>query len=153
MLMVSTPLVLLAHAAATLFMVGLIWFVQVVHYPLFAKVGPDAFVPYAVAHGTLTGLVVGPPMLLELLTAGWLVVRPPPGVNPLVPWVGLALVGLLWLSTGFVQVPLHETLRAGFQQEAWRRLVVTNLLRTALWTGRGGLALFMLWRAMTRAEC
>jgi hypothetical protein len=27
---------LLAHAAATLFMVGVIWFVQLVHYPLFA---------------------------------------------------------------------------------------------------------------------
>jgi hypothetical protein len=153
MLTVATPLVLLAHAAATLFMVGLIWFVQVVHYPLFAKVGPDVFVPYAASHGNLTSLVVGPPMLLELLTAVWLVVRPPPGVNPVVPWVGLALVGLLWLSTGLVQVPLHETLRAGFQPDAWRRLVVTNLLRTALWTGRGGLVLFMLWRAMTRPEC
>lgn len=60
MLTVGTPLVLLAHAAATLFMVGLIWFVQVVHYPLFAKVGPDVFVPYAASHGNLTGLVVGP---------------------------------------------------------------------------------------------
>ncbi|HEX8438362.1 hypothetical protein [Archangium sp.] len=151
--MFSTPLVLLAHAAATLFMVGVIWFVQVVHYPLFAKVGSDAFVPYAAAHGTLTGYIVGPPMVLELLTAVWLVAHPPPGVNPLVPWVGLALVGALWLSTFFVQVPLHESLRAAFQPEAWRRLVVTNLWRTALWTVRGGLVLYVLWRAMTRAEC
>ncbi len=151
--MPSAPLVLLAHTAATLFMVGVIWFVQVVHYPLFARVGPDAFVPYAAVHGTLTGYVVGPPMVLELLTAVGLVVRPPPGVNPLVPWVGLALVGALWLSTFFVQVPLHETLRAGFQPEAWRRLVMTNLWRTALWSIRGALALYLLWRAMGRAEC
>ena len=151
--MIGTPLVLLAHAAATLFMVGLIWFVQVVHYPLFAKVGSDVFVPYAASHGTLTSLVVGPPMLLELLTAVWLVLRPPSQVNPVVLWVGLALVGLLWLSTAFVQVPLHETLRAGFQPEPWKRLVVTNSLRTALWTVRGGLVLFMLWRAMARPEC
>ena len=34
-------LLLLLHAAATLFMTGLIWFVQVVHYPLFARVGED----------------------------------------------------------------------------------------------------------------
>ncbi|MFY0528690.1 hypothetical protein ACN28I_37835 [Archangium gephyra] len=44
--MPSTPLVLLAHAAATLFMVGLIWFVQVVHYPLFSRVvGPPRSPP------------------------------------------------------------------------------------------------------------
>ena len=36
-------LILLGHLAATLFMVGVIWFVQVVHYPLFAKVGATAF--------------------------------------------------------------------------------------------------------------
>jgi hypothetical protein len=86
--MPGTALVLLAHAAATLFMVGLIWFVQVVHYPLFSRVGSDAFVPYAAAHGVLTTWVVGPPMLLEFATAGWLAPRPPPGVNPVVPWVG-----------------------------------------------------------------
>jgi hypothetical protein len=52
----------------------------------------------------------------------------------------------------FVQVPLHESLRAGIQPEAWRWLVVTNPWRTALWTARGGLALCLPWHAMTRAE-
>lgn len=151
--MPSTALILLAHAAATLYMVGLIWFVQVVHYPLFSRVGADGFVPYAAAHGTLTTWVVGPPMLLELVTAGWLALHPPPGVGPEVAWGGLALVAALWLSTFFLQVPLHESLRTGFQPDVWRRLVATNLLRTALWTVRGGLGLFMLWRAMARTEC
>jgi hypothetical protein len=31
--------VLLANLSATLFMVSVIWFVQMVHYPLFARVG------------------------------------------------------------------------------------------------------------------
>ncbi len=35
--------VLLAHVAATLFMTGLIRFVQVVHYPLLARVGRGGF--------------------------------------------------------------------------------------------------------------
>lgn len=30
---------LLVHAAVTLYMTGVIWFVQVVHYPLFSCVG------------------------------------------------------------------------------------------------------------------
>ena len=38
---------LLAQTAATLFMTGVIWIVQTVHYPLFARVGRDEFREYA----------------------------------------------------------------------------------------------------------
>jgi hypothetical protein len=57
--------VLLANLAATLFMVGVIWFVQVVHYPLFSRVGSEKFSLYPKAHSRLTTYVVGPPMLVE----------------------------------------------------------------------------------------
>jgi hypothetical protein len=57
--------VLLAHLAATLFMVGVIWFVQVVHYPLFSRAGSEKFAIYSEAHSRLTTYVVGPPMLVE----------------------------------------------------------------------------------------
>ena len=36
---ISPDVLLLVHAASTLFMAGVIWFVQVVHYPLMASVG------------------------------------------------------------------------------------------------------------------
>ena len=58
--------ILLVHAAATLFMTGLIWFVQVVHYPLLANVGADGFAAYAQRHSSLTTWVAGPAMLIEL---------------------------------------------------------------------------------------
>jgi hypothetical protein len=60
--------VLLAHLAATLFMVGVIWFVQVIHYPLFSRVGPEKFSVYSEAHSRLTTYVVGSPMLVEFST-------------------------------------------------------------------------------------
>jgi hypothetical protein len=34
------------HLAATWFMVGLIWVIQIVHYPLFTSVGSDSFAEY-----------------------------------------------------------------------------------------------------------
>jgi hypothetical protein len=37
---------LLVHGFATLYMTGLIWFVQLVHYPLFAQVGRHAHLSY-----------------------------------------------------------------------------------------------------------
>ena len=37
---------LVIHLAATLFMVGLIWTIHYVHYPLFANVGEPAYVGF-----------------------------------------------------------------------------------------------------------
>ena len=58
-------LILLLQAAATLPMVGLIWFVQIVHYPLFGEVGHDRFADYERNHQNRTTLVVAPLMLVE----------------------------------------------------------------------------------------
>ena len=43
-------LVLLLQVVTTLFMVGVIWFVQVVHYPLMAHVGRAEAVAYEKSH-------------------------------------------------------------------------------------------------------
>ena len=46
-------------------MVGVVWFVPVVHYPLFARVASERLDLYSEAHSRFTGYVVGPPMLVE----------------------------------------------------------------------------------------
>jgi len=51
---------LVAHAAATLVMVGVIWFVQVVHYPLMARVSASEFAAYEREHQNRTTFVVAP---------------------------------------------------------------------------------------------
>jgi hypothetical protein len=48
---------LLTHAAATLVMVGVIWFVQIAHYPLMARVSAGEFAAYEREHQTRTTLV------------------------------------------------------------------------------------------------
>ena len=101
--------VLLVHLAATLVMVGVIWFVQIVHYPLFSRVGSGGFALYSDAHSRLTTYVVGPPMLVEAATALLLVFRRPEGVSLTAAVIGLALVGVVWLSTALLQVPRHST--------------------------------------------
>ena len=125
-----------AHAGATLFMTGVIWFVQVVHYPLFARTGPGGFADYEREHARRTGWIVGPAMTTELLLALALAAR-----GGAAAWAGLAMLAVIWLSTALVQVPLHRRLRGGFDAAAHRRLVRTNWLRTAAWTLRAALAL------------
>jgi hypothetical protein len=143
-MMAPMPLkLLLVQVAATLAMTGIIWFVQVVHYPLFALVGPAGFTQYEAAHATRTGWVVAPLMLAELSTSVALLdarLRPL-GISAALAWVGVALVAVLWISTGLIQVPLHNQLAAGYSAGAATRLVATNWLRTAVWTARSALVL------------
>jgi hypothetical protein len=132
--------VLAAHAFATLFMTGLIWFVQVVHYPLFDRVGKAEFAGYERQNTRRTGWVVGGPMLLELALA--LLLAWSPG-GPMA-WCGLGLLGIVWLSTAVGQMPAHFRLEQGFDAQAHRRLVRGNWIRTVGWTLRGVLAIVML---------
>ncbi len=142
-----TPTLLL-HAFCTLAMVGLIWFVQVIHYPLFAGVGADRFVAYEAWHVRRTTLVVGPLMLGEAASALALTLflgedRLPAAMV----WSGLGLLALCWLSTAFLQIPLHRRLERGWDAQAGRKLVMTNWVRTIAWTARGVLALALLHTA------
>ena len=128
-------LLLIANAAATWFMAGLIWFVRVVHYPMFADVGPDAFAAYHRRHTSRTTWVVIGPMCVELLTAAGLVWTRRAAWT----WAGLALVVLIWASTGLVQVPRHDRLGRGYDAAVVRSLRRTNWVRTVAWTIRAGL--------------
>ena len=132
------------HLVATAYMTGLIWFVQVVHYPLFAGVGERSFRSYEERHTTLTTWVVLPPMFAELGLAGWLALKATAEASALTA-TGLGMVLAVWLSTFAIQVPCHARLSAGFDHGAWRRLVVSNWIRTALWTGRCAVAAALLW--------
>jgi uncharacterized membrane protein len=137
-------MLLLLNAFATCFMTGLIWFVQIVHYPLFAAVGANEFKAYETAHQRLTTYVVAPVMILELLSAALLVLPGNAGGQRALSYVGLLLVLMLWTVTAFVQVPLHNQLTAGLDADAVSRLVRSNWVRTALWSVRSVLALWML---------
>jgi hypothetical protein len=132
---VSRPIVwlLLLNAATTLFMVGVIWFVQIVHYPLFSRVGEAAFAEYERHHARRTGWVVAMPMLLELGTAiatVWC-------IGDVLAWCGLGLLAVVWTSTGLWQVPAHRRLESGFDAVTHRRLMRTNWVRTVAWSARG----------------
>jgi hypothetical protein len=135
---------LLTHAAATWILLGVILVVQIVHYPLFRWVGADTFAAYQAQHMTRITWIVLPAMSVELATAVGLVAWRPPLLPAWQVWTGLALVGVIWISTALLQVPFHRTLTDGFDAHAHRRLVQTNWIRTAAWTLRAALALWML---------
>jgi len=126
-------LILLTQVFATLFMVGLIWFVQIVHYPLYANVGREQFSEYEGLHNRLTTWVVGPAMLIEMVTAVALL-KYSPHASSTLAWTGLGLLIVIWVST------------AAFSEGAYRKLVNTNWIRTVAWTARGVILMVITYR-------
>lgn len=134
----------IAHAAATWFMVGLIWTVQSVHYPLFARIGPAEFVEYERGHTTRIGRLLVVPAGTEVLTAALLVVAAPPAITPALIWFGGGLLAAAWIITALVQAPLHARLSRRHDPAGVVRLVRTNWWRTVLWSGRAVVAATMV---------
>jgi hypothetical protein len=137
----TTGPLILAQVVLCAFLCGLIWVVQGVLYPLFASVGPTEFPLYHAAEMSRITWIVAPAMLAELgLAVATLALH---RQEPLA-WGGAALVGLLWASTAFVQVPLHQHLvQRGADAAVIHHLVDSNWIRTAGWTAR--LALLLVW--------
>lgn len=136
----TRPLVL-AQVVLSAFLCGLIWVVQGVLYPLFGSVGPADFPAYHAAEMSRITWIVAPAMLAELGLA--LTTLALHRQEPLA-WGGAALVGVLWASTAFIQVPLHESLvQRGADTAAIQHLIDSNWIRTAGWTAR--LALLLVW--------
>lgn len=138
---------LLIHAAATTMMAGLVLFVAVVHYPLFALVPAEHFRGYALSHQRWTTVVVGPLMLAEMVTAGAIATAAPAGVPGWMPMAGLVLLGGVWVITFAVNVPQHERLAKEFSVSEHRGLVLAHGVRTVLWLARAGLAFWMVYAA------
>lgn len=141
------PPILALHAAATLMMTGLVWFVHAVHYPMFmavARGGDDQWREYEREHLRRTGMVIPPIMLPEAAAALALPFLPIDERAVPLAWFGLVLLAIVWISTFAGAVPMHARLERGFDPPSHRRLMRYNLLRALAWTARSAVALLLL---------
>lgn len=144
------PTLLLVNLSATWFMVGLIWLVQLVHYPLFARVGSEQWTQYHREHARQITYVVAPVMFVELTTSVLLPLLAARArgvgsteVGPL--WLAAGLTAAVWASTAFLQVPQHNRLTNEFDARTVAALVSGNWIRTLLWSARGLILAYLAW--------
>jgi hypothetical protein len=134
---------LLLHMAATWAMVGFIWTIQVLVYPLMKEVPEGAFPRFEAMHQRRVTAVIALFGPLEVVMAAVVFLT----VDAVPAWLSFgsgALLAAIWTSTAFFYAPLHARLAAGFDEQLHGRLVSTNWLRTIAWTLRGLAAAWML---------
>ena len=131
------------HFSLTLYMTGIIWLVQVIHYPLFKLVGENTFKDYHKTHIKKTSSVIAIPMVLELLTGLYLFIQNNGYRNNFAFLITTSLLVLTWAITFLISVPKHNILSNGQNELALSVLIKTNWIRTIAWTIRS-LILFSL---------
>lgn len=149
--MLSPVIVFAVNLGATLALTGVSWFVQLVHYPLFARVAEPGWPGYAAEQQRRLALAVGGPMLLELVTAALLVAAPPAWL-PRGMAAGLAaLVAIVWLLTFRLERPLRARLATRFDRPAHQALVLSHWVRVLAWWTRSSFLLLVASQVLTAA--
>jgi hypothetical protein len=145
-------LFLLLCTVVIFYVLGEIWFVQIVVYPLFGKVGEDEYVAYHKFYSSRITLPVILPGFASFLLPIALVFLRPESV-PL--WMALANVacGLVGLFvTVALEIPRHARLEQGGKQETViRELIRYNWPRTLALSASAFLTLLMLVAAFAPA--
>jgi hypothetical protein len=136
---------LLANLAATLFLTGLVWELQIVQFPLMLESGELDFPSYVKRQRTRNTLLMAPVMLIDLITAGWLLADP--GLPHRDVFHAALLILIIWLVTFGSIVPIHSKLARGYDEARVRTLIKRNWIRTVCWSLRGAI---MLWIAGRR---
>ena len=125
--------ILLAHIISTSIMCGVIWIVQLVHYPLFNFVRFEDFPQFEKSHCNRITFIVLPTMGIELVTAITLFYI---SHNNIIYQINLFLLILIWISTFLIQTRQHQKLSLGFDEKIYKNLVNFNWIRTILWSTR-----------------
>jgi hypothetical protein len=129
------------------FLTGLIWVIQLVHYPSFHYVDRKKFLAFNQYHQAAITVIVLPMMIFELFSAMALFYLYPK--QPILQ-ISLLLVIIIWLSTFFLSVPCHNKLLKEKKSETIKTLVKTNWIRTVAWSIRLGLASYLVYQLIEK---
>ena len=119
------------HYFSNVALFGLIWTIQLVHYPGFKYVDRQEFTAFTMMHTYKVTFFVAPLMLLEFSAALTLMVM---GWFSVLPVLFFIIILMVWASTFLMSVPYHQRLARGKDEAVIDKLIQTNWIRTILWT-------------------
>ena len=120
------------HLISTSLMVGIIWVIQVVHYPSFHFIGNSRYISFQKFHMERISYIVIPIMLVESISGFLLIYYE---LNPIL-LISMVLLLSIWMLTVFFFALVHQKLVSGYQVGMVAKLVKINWVRTLLWTLR-----------------
>lgn len=106
----------------------LIWLVQLILYPTFAVIEEEHFYSWHTRFSAMISLVVTPLMVIQAAIEAVVMISD-------IRWWRISSIAIIWLATFFLSIPCHRRLHTlGKDARTIRRLVMTNWIRTMLWS-------------------
>ena len=121
------------------FMLGLILTTQIVSYPMFLK-AEENFSVYHMSYVNKISTIAAPLMIIELFLSLLFVIL-------LQSYFAISIfliMILIFLSTFFIQVPIHEKLKNNFNVYLCNKLINTNWIRVFLWLSKCIISFIMI---------
>ena len=115
-------------------MAGVIWMVQIVHYPSFFYVDINRYKPFQNFHMSRIGFIVGPLMAVELITGAMLLIIYK--LSNVYFFSSMLLLFGIWFTTAIVFTRIHNKLLNGYNEKLIHDLIRFNWSRTIMWTTR-----------------
>jgi len=130
------------HLVLASIMVGVIWVIQLVHYPSFRFTDREKYVSFQIFHMRKISFIVMPVMVLEFFS-GLLLVLYHSNYESLLR-ISFILLLIIWLVTALFFAQIHQKLSKGYDETLVRKLVSFNWIRTLLWTIRTIIIIYCL---------
>lgn len=121
---------ILLNFIASITMLGVIVVTQIVSYPMFLNVSKHNFTSFHSEYVKRITSIVLPVMLVELILSIILFFT----LEGVLAKICLVTLGLIFISTGLIQVPIHEKLKFKYDEFLTKKLIRTNWIRTSLWS-------------------
>lgn len=129
---------------STFMLLGIVWLVQLINYPLFKLIPESLFRDYHALHINRSQWLIAPLMLVEMLTGAYLLIWPLLDANYYLYVCNFVLILLVWLETFFLQIPIHKTLQKQHSQTKIDRLINMGWVRTITWSLHGIVLILIL---------
>ena len=110
-------------------LVGVILMTQILSYPLLLKLGISNFYNYYNSYTKRISFIVIPLMIFEVLLSINLNIT----LNNFYLSASNILLFVVWGSTFFIQVPIHNKLSSNHSYVLINKLIYTNWIRTIAW--------------------
>ena len=132
---------LTTHLTSTSIMVGIIWVIQLVHYPSFKYVKESDFIIFQKYHMINISYIVFPIMFTELITSLLIFFS---GEKSFFFMLSLICLSMIWVITGVLFTKFHSILQTGKDLKMIEKMIKANWIRTLLWTMRLIMILFVI---------
>lgn len=121
--------IIIINFLVTVVMMGVIIITQVVNYPLFLHINHNDFKNYHGEYVKRITYIAMPLMSIELLLSGLLIANIPNKFSIII----FIVISLIFISTIFIQVPIHKEIENKYNELSIINLINTNWIRTSLW--------------------